>query len=242
MSLHTSLASGDRQGPCLPPVSLPSSPKREITLQPPTPSPVDTGVILGSLSLALLTTLIAAAIIFRSTLIYLRGRMGNMTFDFARSWGANVAIGTGLLAMLTGGAVLSQDQYSSNSTTYVVLGSLFAALVPLGAVLYGLIQPQVPTNGTTEPQGFVSVYLLSSGIVLWGAFGQLLLIGMLLREFELARVLSPIPTDLLILITKGLIVVLMVYAVLNALSTVSAGSERIEANAQATTRPEAKMI
>jgi hypothetical protein len=242
LSLHTAADSGNPKGPCLPPVSLAGNPRRELRLQPPTPSPVDTGVILGSLALALLATGVAAMIILASKKNFLRGRMGEVTFDFTSSWGANVAIGAGLLSMLTGGTLLSQDQYSSNGTTYVVLGSLFAALVPLGAALYALIRPPVTTTTATEPQGFVNVYLLSSAIVLWGAIGQLLLIGMILREFQLARILSPVPVGLLIAISKVLIGALMFYAVRNALATVDAASERVAAGANPTARPAATMI
>jgi hypothetical protein len=222
---------------------LPSTAKRDLVLQPPLPSAVDTGVLLGSLALALITTLIAAAIIFRSTDLFLRGRMGDVTFDFRNSWGANVALGTGILSALTGGAVLSQDQYSSNSTTYLVLASLFTALLPLGAALYGLIRPQVSTGGgATQPQGYVGVYLLSSAIVLWGAFGQLLLLGMILRELALARVMSPEPALLLIFMTKGMIALLIAYAILNALATVKGTSEKPETPAGSTQRPAAAMI
>jgi hypothetical protein len=222
--------------------------KRPLVLQPPLPSGVDTGVLFGSAVLALLATLAAGIVIFGSTNIFLAGRMGDVDFDFRNSWGANVTIGVGVLTGLTSGTLLPQDQYSSSSSTYLLLAALFAALVPLGTAVYGLIRPPVTVKSadpaipdTIQPQGYAGVYLLSSAIVLWGAFGQLLLLGMLLREFVLARALSDEAGELLILATKGLGLILLLYAVLNAINTVKGSSEKSPAGAQ-TARPRTTMI
>ncbi len=223
--------------------------QKEMIVEPPLPSSVDTGTVLASLFLSAAVTFVATAIILASRELFLRARMGDVAFDFASSWGANVAVGAGILTALTNGAILSQEKYSSNSTAYLVLAGIFAALVPVGAALYGLIRPTEPlTTGSTQPQGYVSMYLLSSGIVLWGAFGQLLLLGMVLRELTLARILDPVPSLILIVMTKGLIVLLVIYAVVTALETVSYSSEKPSKGASgkdpvgATERPQVSMI
>jgi hypothetical protein len=243
LTLHSPPPDKAARESCTPGGPAPATTTRAIALQPPLPSATDTGVLLGALLLALVTTLVAAVIIFRSTDLFLVARMGTVTFDFKNSWGANVAIGAGILAALSSGAILSQDQYSSNSTTYLLMASLFAALVPLGSALYGLIRPPAqPGASPTEPQGYVSVYLLSSGIVLWGALGQLLLLGMILRELALARVLSAEPAAVLIWMTKGLIVVLIGYAILNALTTVRSTSAKGTPDTPPGPRPAAAML
>lgn len=242
LTRHTPLTDPASKDPCRIMGAAPSAVRRPFVLQPPLPSSVDTGVLLGSLLLAALTSIVVAGIIATSSDMFLRGRMGDVAFDFKTSWGANVAIGAGIVTALTNGAVLSQDQYSSNSTTYLVLATLFATMVPLGAALYGLIRPPVSVDGGTERQGYVSVYLLSSGVVLWGAFGQLLLLGMILRELALARVLSQAPAGVLIVVTKGMIALLMVYAFMSAIATIKATSQRATTPGTSTPRPAAQMV
>lgn len=214
---------------------VPSSARRDLILKQPLPSPVDTGVLLASLFLAGAATLLSALIILGSKDVYLRARMGNVTFDFNKSWGTNVAIGAGVLSVL-----ISQTQNASDSKSYLILSGLFLAFVPLGAALYNLIRP--PGTGT-QPQGYVGMYLLSSGVVLWGAFGQLLLLGLILKELDLARVMSSEPASTLIFMTKGLILFLVVYAVRTALAAVKESSWKAsEAKSASTPRPSPALI
>lgn len=203
--------------------AAPRRTSRDLSLLLPLPSKVDTGVLIASLFLAVTVTFFAGLIISVSHDSSLRAGLGDMSFNFNSSWGANVAVGAAILTTLTSGAVLAPDQYSSSSKTYLVLAGLFAALVPLGATLYGLIRPSVTSN--SQPRGYAIAYLLSSAVVLWGAFGQLLLLGMLLKELTLARVIASEPADVLIWVTRGLTVILIVYAVITARATVRKGTE-----------------
>jgi hypothetical protein len=57
-------------------------------------------------------------------------------------------------------------------------------------------------------------------MILWGTFGQLLLLGLVLREMALARVLAPEPAAALILLSKLLLLVVAIYAVITARTTV----------------------
>jgi hypothetical protein len=138
-------------------------------------------------------------------------------FDVNSSWGANLAIGGGLVTGLMTTAILASDRYSSSSASYGVLAALFTALVPLGAALYGLTKP----SSGAHRDGYVASFLLTTLIVLWGAFGQLLLIGMFFRELDLAGVLSSVSAGLLIFTTKIVILSLAIYAVNGALGTIA---------------------
>lgn len=186
--------------------------KWSLTLNPPLPSELDTGVLLASLALTVVVTLLAAIIIIGSQSSSLRAPVNNVSFDFGSSWGTNIAVGGSILTLLTGGTMLAREEYASNSMTYLLLASLFTLFVPLGATLYGLLQP----GRAAGKPGHVIGYLLASAVVLWAAFGQLLLLGMFFRELELARVLAPIAAELLIWMSKGLIVFLIIYAVLTS--------------------------
>ena len=114
LTLHTPLTDPASKDACRITGAVPATVRRSLVLQPPLPSPVDTAVLLGSLVLALLTTIIAAAIIAASSNMFLRGRMGDVTFDFKGSWGANVAIGAGILAAPTSGTVISPSPLTRN--------------------------------------------------------------------------------------------------------------------------------
>lgn len=219
--------------------------RRELTLQPPLPSTVDTGIVLAALALAVGATGVAAGVIFvgsrrkpKTSKVSLSSQMDRVAFDFGKSWATNVAVFGAIVTALTNTAILSQDQYSSNATTYVILSGLFPVLlVPLGGMLHGLIRPPSASNAQgQQAQTYVAVYLISTALVLWGAFGQLLVVGMLFRELELARVLAREPSVTLILLSKAAIVMLFVYAVMTALETVNGGNRTTETTSE-TARP-----
>ena len=242
LTRHTPASTTDtKTGACKPPAKTsggsPTRITRPLALQPPLPAGMDAGVLLASLGLALLATLIAAVIIGGSTKA-LFSRMGDVAFDVKTSWGANVAVGGAVVTALMTTATLAPDQYSTNSGTYLVLAGIFAALVPMGATLYGLIRPQAGVAGPSQ-EGYVSIYLLSSGLILWGAFGQFLLLGLFFRELGIARVLSPVSAEILIVVTKAMLVFLMGYAVMTALATVQKATTPVVATAA---RPPAAMI
>ena len=242
LTRHAPPGKATPEPPCNASSAGPTRTPRELVLQPPLPSTVDTGVLLAAFGLALIVTLIAAVAIFLLPDVLVLGRMGEVAFDFRNSWGANVAVGAGVLTALTSGTLLAQDQYSSNSTTYLLLASLFTALVPLGAALYGLLRPATAGLNSTPAQGYILVYLLSTAVVLWGAFGQLLLLGMILTELRLARVLAPEPAGLLQALTKGMMVVLAIYAATSAYATVIEGSKGGDARSNDVARPRTAMI
>ena len=189
---------------------------RALALQPPLPSRLDAPVLLVSFFLALAATIVAAWRVWskRTT------SMPAVGFDIKSSWASSLNVGAGLLNGLMVVSILSPAQYSISSTTYVVLAALFAALVPVGSAVNGLIRPT--TSNQTQP-GSVNGFLTSSLIVLWGGFGQLLLLGMFLRELELARVLSPLSAVFLIVVTKIVGFGLFVYSIRAMKDTVDGG-------------------
>ena len=120
-------------------------------------------------------------------------------------------------------AILASDRYSSSSASYGALAALFAALVPLGATLSGLSRP---ATAAAPGEGYVVSFLATTLIVLWGAFGQLLLIGMFFRELDLASVLSSVSAGILIVMTKIVMISLAIYAVSGALGTIAESARK----------------
>lgn len=203
-------ASSTRTG-CSTTAATPPTVRRDLVLDPPLPTGIDDGVLLAALGLAVAATLAGLAAVWLRGMALL-SRMGGVAFDVGQSWGSNLAIGGAIVTALTSTTVLPRDQYSTQSTIYTLLAALFGAFVPLGAAMYALLRQNVAVGLTTQRQGFVVVYMLSSGLVLWGAFGQLLLVGMLVREIESARVLGESAADILIILMRLLIAALVVYA------------------------------
>ncbi len=77
--------------------------------------------------------------------------------------------------------------------SYSLLQVVFASIVTLAPLVYGLIRNNVQAslNGlsTFDSQGFVIMFLLAGGLVLWGAIGQVLVLGVLIEEFVLSGIL-----------------------------------------------------
>jgi hypothetical protein len=238
-------ASGDTKSEnnvtsCVKGSTLVSRAVRPLVLEPPLPSGLDTGVLVASLILAAAVALLCAFFVSRSSTNFW-DPMPAAPFDVKNSWAANLAVGGGLITALMTTAILSSDRYSSNSASYGMLAALFAALVPLGAALYGLSRP---ASGAAPGDGYVVSFLGTTLIVLWGAFGQLLLIGMFFRELDLASVLSPVSAGLLIVTTKIVMISLAIYAVIGSLGTIAAGAPEPAAQpvAKNATQGEAKQL
>jgi len=99
---------------------------------------------------------------------------------------------------------------------YNLLQALFASLIALAPLVYGLFRRDVQanTNGiaTTDSQGYVIMFVIAGGLVLWGAIGQLTTLGVLIGEFVLSRSLAILTGAILEALVLFLWILFVIYA------------------------------
>jgi hypothetical protein len=79
---------------------------------------------------------------------------------------------------------------------------------------------------TTDSQGYVIMFLLAGGLVLWGAIGQLTALGVLTREFVLSGSLAVLTGDIL----EALVLLLWILLVTYALRTLYLTAKQLSAS------------
>ena len=146
-------------------------------------------VFFASLSIAGLIALISAIRLWRKS-IRLSRPMGGASWSFEQSWGANVTIGAAILTTFLTTLAFPVHPHVMEKTSYSLLQIMFTALIALAPLVYGLIRKSVPVNANglvaVDTRGYVVMFLLAGGLVLWGAFGQILTLGVLIEEFILS--------------------------------------------------------
>ena len=166
--------------------------------------------------LALAVTVVLITIVsLKCKKIPLRNRMGNATWSFAQSWGANIAIASGLTgAFLTATIFPDHPQFMSRES-YTMLQTLFTVMIALAPFVYALIRHNVTTisNGvlSTDAQGYVFIFLISGGLVLWSALGQVAILGLLLLDFINSRSLPAGVGNTLLALAALLGIFLIIY-------------------------------
>jgi hypothetical protein len=99
--------------------------------------------------------------------------------------------------------------------SYTMLQAIFAAIIALAPPVYALFRRDVVAvcNGvvSTDSQGYVIMFLISGGLVLWGAIGQVATLGMLLLELIGSRNLPEGVGDALLALAALLGVFLIIY-------------------------------
>ena len=143
-------------------------------------------IFLGPLIMTMIVLVITAVNLYRKG-VGLFHRMGSATWTFEKSWGANVTLGSALLVTLIGLTIFPDPPRLMTKLSYSLLQILFGALVSLAPLVYNLIrrEVQVKTNTgfTTEIQGYVALFLIAGGLVLWAAMGQVATLAVLIEEF-----------------------------------------------------------
>ena len=142
-------------------------------------------------------------------------RMGSATWNFGQSWGANVAIAGGLLGIFLT-TLTFPEQASLDRSSYAMLQALFAGIIALAAPLYSLIRTDVQSKtpaglATTDSQGYVIMFLLAGGLVLWGALGQVFILAKLVEEYVSAGTLNDVIGTVLRVLAAFLAILLTVY-------------------------------
>jgi hypothetical protein len=103
-----------------------------------------------------------------------------------RSWNSNLAVGGALLsALLAITALPAQTHYMARSS-YTVLTAVFAALVLLAPVVYGLLK----ADGNVSASSAMKMFAFCAAVTLWATLGQLGLTAILFYELMAARLIS----------------------------------------------------
>ncbi len=171
------------------------------------------GVFFASLSIAGLIVVITAIILLIKKISLFRP-MGGASWSFEQSWGANVTIGAAILTTFLTTLAFPVHPHVMEKTSYSLLQIMFTALIALAPLVYGLIRKSVAVNSNgvvaVDTRGYVVMFLLAGGLVLWGAFGQVFTLGVLIEEFilsgNLARSLGRATQGLAIILALLLIV------------------------------------
>ncbi len=200
--------------PCKEPVDTTSLVPITLSEPPPDNAARMRWVFFASIIAAGLVILIDAAALTKSH-ISLLDRMGSSTWSFQQSWGANVTLGAGLLgAFLTMFAFPDHPQVMDKNS-YIALQVMFATIVGLAPLVYGLIRNDIQANANgvaaVDPQGYVIMFLLAGGLVLCGGIGQLTTTGVLIEEFVLGARLQRSVGVALEIIVALLCALLIVY-------------------------------
>jgi hypothetical protein len=134
------------------------------------------GIFVVSLTSSVIILLITGFRLRRKN-VGLLWPMGGSNWSFQQSWGTNVTIASGLLGTLLTTFIFPEHARFMPRGSYTLLQSLFSALTILAPLLYGLIRRR-----SIENQGYVVMFLISGGIILWGALGQAATLFLLIRE------------------------------------------------------------
>jgi hypothetical protein len=138
-------------------------------------------VVLSSLVVATATT----AILFRRLLrdrVSLWKQMGSPQWDFSRSWSSNIAVFAGVLSATL--AAFSQVQTSHMPTiAYFICNIVFAVCLVGAPLLYNATQT-LCESATALPllRGKVLYFLLSFGLVMFAALGELVTLSVLIDD------------------------------------------------------------
>jgi hypothetical protein len=164
------------------PVTIPAEPRSNET--------VTAFVLLTSLSMAAVIVIVTAVNLRRKKFDLTR-RMGSSAWNFGDSWGTNVTIGATLLSALLALTVFPAQPRLMDKSWYSILSTLLTAIVASAPIVYGMIRVQVQANqdstAAINSQGYVFMFLISGGLVLWGATGQILTLILLTQEFLVAK-------------------------------------------------------
>jgi hypothetical protein len=216
--------------PCRPMTDPGSIDQAVVILEPPLPSARRVGWILCITLLVSATVVAITAFSLSNKKIPLFHVMGSPTWAFGQSWGANVTIGAGLLATFATLITFPDHPRILDQHSYSVLQVLLTAVVALAPLVYGLFGREVlaTTNGmgTMDSQGYVVMFLLAGGLVLWGAIGQLTALGVLICEYILGKSLSCLAGAVL----EGLVGFLWILVIVYSLRTLYGTAKRLSAS------------
>jgi hypothetical protein len=151
------------------------------------PSNWQTVVVLLPAVLAALMT-VGVAVKLAEKTVTLSHRMGAPSWKASESWSSNLTVGAGLV---TGAIALVSSDLTVFMTkpSYGVVSMLFASLVLLAPIVYGLAR-QSANASTPEFVGPVWAFLAAGLLTVWASGGQLLTFALIIGEIWRARTIS----------------------------------------------------
>lgn len=214
--------------------SLPATGFLKITSKQDTKTPkpvfqeitIPEGPYPGTAGIVFLLCLLTAAILVIGTVIRLRSDrvdllrpMGDPAWTSGKSWGVNLAIGATLVtALLTLG--FPEHPWLMTKASFSLLLGVFAALVGMAPLIYGLFQSEVQVQvkdsagasvAGIDRQGNVLLFLLAGGLILWGALGGAIMLLLLLLEFFRDGFIDPLVGGVLLLLAGFICLLLVLY-------------------------------
>jgi hypothetical protein len=176
--------------------------------------PIAGTIFLLPLAAAGVVVIITAISLWRKN-VGLDRAMGAANWAFDKSWGANVTLGSSLLIALLGLSTFPGRPQLMTKPSYAMLQLLFGALVSLAPLVYNLIRQETVVNNSGFPQvsvhGYVIMFLLAGGLVLWAAIGQVVTLGVLAEEFLRSRVVDWTTARILQTLAATLLLLLLIY-------------------------------
>ncbi len=167
-------------------------------------------LFVGGLTSSVIILLITGFKLMRKK-IGLLWPMGGSTWSFQGSWGTNVTIASGLLGTLLTAFAFPEHARLMPRASYLLLQSLFTALTILAPLLYGLLHRR-----SIESQGYVVMFLISGGIILWGALGQAATLSLLIQELIAGNTID-ILIGRILQVLAGVLTLLLIFYGLRAL-------------------------
>lgn len=178
------------------------------------PSPAAPTIITwGTLALSIAVGLASTLTLSRRERGILWKTMGTLTWDFSRSWASNLSIAGGILGPALVLTAVPDPTRVITKQTYVVLSTLFTTFVALAPFLFTASRRMKSSgkDGAVEvSEGAVAIFILSAVFTIWGAFGQIVIASCLVREFQLAKVLT-FSVSILMYCLLGATICLFVY-------------------------------
>jgi hypothetical protein len=157
-------------------------------------------------------------------------RMGSATFSFSDSWsGALMIAGPLLTAFLTTFTAFPEHAHTMSKRSYLLLSLLLSALIALGPALFNLLKlPTRVSNAdgseTTQSQGLVVFFFLAAAVALTGGFGQLTLLGFVVRDLTSAAFVSPPLGAALVKASDALFWLVFLASIASMVTTVAAAT------------------
>jgi hypothetical protein len=117
----------------------------------------------------------------------LGAQLGPANWDYSQSWATTLTVIGGFLGTVLGASVLPDETELLPRNAYGALNLAFALLVLVAPLVYAAAQKRAKDDhGVPQYTGTVFAFGVASVATLWGVFGQILTLALVLRELWVA--------------------------------------------------------
>lgn len=175
-------------------------------------------LVFGSLALALILVGIRTLTLLNVNGFDLRRRMGPANWDYSSSWASTFTLVGALLGtILAQSGVVPEPTHYLPRAAYGGLNVLFAMITVLAPFLYTALSTVERPHSSfgvrqLQYQGFVWCFLLATALTLWAVLGELVTVGILLKEIEAGGALPSAATVPFNLLLFASVILLCTYA------------------------------